>query len=38
VTIPNHRSLRIGTLASILADIAAQRGIDKEALITQLWD
>jgi predicted RNA binding protein YcfA (HicA-like mRNA interferase family) len=37
ITVPNHRPLRIGTLASILAEIATYRRIDKEALIQQLW-
>ena len=37
LTIPNHRPLRIGTLAAILADIAALRRIDKDALMKLLW-
>jgi predicted RNA binding protein YcfA (HicA-like mRNA interferase family) len=37
ITIPNHRPLRIGTLASILADVAERRRIDKEALLQRLW-
>jgi len=37
LTIPNHRPLRIGTLAAILAEIAAQRRIDKDALMKLLW-
>lgn len=36
VTIPNHDPLRIGTLASILAAIAAHYGIDRDALMKQL--
>lgn len=36
LTIPNHRPLRIGTLAAILADVAARREIDKEVLARQL--
>jgi len=37
LTIPNHRPLRIGTLAAILADIAAQRRMNKDALMKMLW-
>jgi predicted RNA binding protein YcfA (HicA-like mRNA interferase family) len=37
VTVPNHRPLRVGTLASILSDVASHRQIDKDALIEQLW-
>ena len=36
LTIPNHRPLRIGTLAAILADVATQQRIDREALARQL--
>jgi predicted RNA binding protein YcfA (HicA-like mRNA interferase family) len=36
ITIPNHRPLRIGTLSSILADIAICRKIDREALLRLL--
>ncbi len=32
LTLPNHRPLRIGTLAAILADIAARHRVDKEAV------
>lgn len=37
LTIPNHRPLRIGTLAAIVADVAARRRLDKEALAKLLW-
>jgi predicted RNA binding protein YcfA (HicA-like mRNA interferase family) len=37
VTVPNHRPLRIGTLSSIIADVAAHPAIDKNALIERLW-
>ena len=37
VTVPNHRPLRIGTLAAILAEVAAHRQIDRDRLIEQLW-
>ena len=37
VTIPNHDHLRIGTLAAIVADIAAHNGLSREALIERLF-
>ena len=37
LTIPDHRPLRVGTLASILADVALQQHIDKDALTKKLW-
>lgn len=36
ITIPNHTPLRIGTLNSILTDIAMQLNIDKDALLKQI--
>lgn len=36
VTIPLHRPLRIGTLAGIIADVAAHLEIDREQLLRQL--
>lgn len=36
ITIPNHRPLRVGTLASIVADIAAKRQIDRNELLAIL--
>ena len=36
ITIPNHSPLRIGTLASILADIAAKRQIERDELLKML--
>ena len=36
LTIPNHRPLRVGTLAAVLGDIAARRHMDKEVLIKLL--
>ncbi len=38
VTIPAHRSLKIGTLNSILVDIAAHFKITKSELILKLWE
>jgi hypothetical protein len=37
VTIPRHKSLRVGTLSGILEDIAEYLTIDKEALIRELF-
>jgi predicted RNA binding protein YcfA (HicA-like mRNA interferase family) len=37
VTIPNHNPLRIGTLASILADIAAHHRLDRDELTRKLF-
>lgn len=36
LTIPNHSPLKLGTLAAILTDVAQQRSMDKEALLTVL--
>ena len=38
LTIPAHDPLKIGTLAAILADVAAHRGISREDLVRLLWD
>ena len=37
ITIPNHRSLRIGTLSSILSEIANYMEIEKSELIKELF-
>jgi predicted RNA binding protein YcfA (HicA-like mRNA interferase family) len=37
VTIPCHDPLRIGTLAAILAEVAAHFGLSREELIDRLW-
>ena len=37
VTIPDHADLRLGTLASILADVAAHLGIDRTTLAEELF-
>ena len=37
VTIPNHDHLRVGTLAAILADVAAHHGLSREALLEKLF-
>ena len=36
LTIPNHRPLRIGTLASILDDVAAHHQIGRDELLLRL--
>ena len=33
ITIPNHRPLRVGTLAAIITDVAAQQNMDRDTLI-----
>jgi predicted RNA binding protein YcfA (HicA-like mRNA interferase family) len=37
LTIPLHDPLRIGTLAAILADVAAHHSMTREALIIRLF-
>ncbi len=37
ITIPSHKSIKIGTLNSILGDIAVHFRIRKEDLIKKLW-
>jgi predicted RNA binding protein YcfA (HicA-like mRNA interferase family) len=37
VTIPQHNPLRIGTLASILADVAAHFQLSRDELLDQLF-
>jgi len=37
ITIPRHRALKIGTLNSILSDIAEHLRMDKQALIKELF-
>ena len=37
VTIPAHSPLRVGTLASILADVAQHSGMEREALLETLF-
>ncbi|WP_124705900.1 type II toxin-antitoxin system HicA family toxin [Sulfuriferula multivorans] len=38
ITIPNHDPLRLGTLASILASVAAHHGLARDELIQRLFD
>ena len=37
ITIPNHDPLRLGTLSSILSDVAAQRGVDRATVVNELF-
>lgn len=37
VTIPNHPALRVGTLAGVLADVAAHFKISRDDLLKQLF-
>ena len=36
ITIPNHRPLRVGTLAAIITDVAAQHEMERDALVKLL--
>ena len=36
ITIPNHRPLRVGTLAAIIADVAAKHEMERDALLKLL--
>lgn len=38
VTIPDHASLRVGTLAAILADVATHLKIERRALVAALFE
>jgi predicted RNA binding protein YcfA (HicA-like mRNA interferase family) len=37
ITIPGHKSLKIGTLNNILGDIASQVGMTKDELVKKLF-
>jgi predicted RNA binding protein YcfA (HicA-like mRNA interferase family) len=37
ITIPNHNPLKIGTLSTILSDIALERGTRKEDIMKELF-
>ena len=37
ITIPRHDPLRVGTLAAILADVAAHAGLSREELVVRLF-
>jgi predicted RNA binding protein YcfA (HicA-like mRNA interferase family) len=36
VTVPRHRALRVGTLNSVLAEVAAHLGLEKTELVRRL--
>jgi predicted RNA binding protein YcfA (HicA-like mRNA interferase family) len=38
VTIPRHVALRVGTLASVLADVAQHLELDRDELLKRLFD
>lgn len=38
VTIPDHRQLRVGTLAAILADVAVHLGVERPELARRLFE
>ena len=37
ITIPNHESIRLGTLSSIISEIASHLKISKEELLSRLF-
>jgi predicted RNA binding protein YcfA (HicA-like mRNA interferase family) len=37
ITIPRHESLRVGTLADVLGDVAQHVGLTREALVERLF-
>jgi predicted RNA binding protein YcfA (HicA-like mRNA interferase family) len=37
VTIPAHDPLKVGTLAAVLADVAAHLGLDREELLRRMF-
>ena len=37
ITIPSHKCLKIGTLSSILSDVAIHLGMDKSDLVKELF-
>jgi len=37
ITIPRHKSLKVGTLSSILKDVATYVEMDKQQLIEELF-
>lgn len=38
ITIPNHSSLRVGTLNSILSDVADYLGIERAKFVQELFE
>lgn len=37
VTVPNHKALRLGTLASIVDDVAQHHGLTRDQVIAKLF-
>ena len=37
ITVPNHETLRVGTLAGILNDVAGHHGMHRETLLERLF-
>jgi len=37
ITVPDHRPLKVGTLSSILSDVAQHHGMERDQLIAQLF-
>ena len=37
ITIPRHESLRVGTLAAVVGDVASHVGLTREALVERLF-
>ena len=37
LTVPNHRSLRLGTLSTILSDVATHLGVERAELEKELF-
>ncbi len=37
ITIPRHRNLKLGTLSSIMKDIAEHLGISQDELARKMW-
>lgn len=38
ITVPNHDSLRVGTLSAVLAAVATHHGISREEIIRRLFE
>lgn len=38
ITVPNHRPLRVGTLAAILQDIEVAHRLERDTLVSLLFD
>ena len=37
ITVPRHKSLRVGTLSGIIDEVAVYLGIDKQSMIDELF-